>query len=803
MKITIFRDIWEIETPYYLDVFTCLDRIKNGNSKEIVEEIRSNKNNKNDLKKRLPSILFSGNFPHRKKDALPLEHSGLIVLDIDGLKKSDISSHKSDICGDKYTFACFTSPSGTGLKVLVKIPKDIKRHGSYFLALEKYYMQSLLIKIDASGKNIGRVCYESFDPAIYINSDSELFKEYLDEIPDSKEKTASSSPFVVKSSNEIIARVVKWWEKNYNFMDGRNQAIYQLAAALNRYGISESECSAYCSKYTDNSKDGDPFDIKEIEGIVKKVYAALPHMHNTEFFEDSVRVRSIQDEIMGKDIENAVSSVQHFDEFADMTPIEVEEAVETIRSDQKKKASAKGRVFWSYDDGKIKINIQDLFEFINDNGFYIYYPNDVPDNYKFIKIENNILRVVDTREIKKVVLKFVRSKNQNAIYDLLNERTKYWSEKFLNVLPRIKPHILRDTKTTAYIPTPSGVYKITKAHIQKIDYVDLREGYVWNSQITKKDFNFIGQKEAFEGDFYKFIKNVAGTDTSQMFSIIGYLLHTYKDPANSKAVFFYDNNISQVEGEPEGGTGKSLIIEGVKKIREVACMPGDRIDFSRTFVFQEINESTQIAWVEELDPGADMKKFFSRITGGIPVEKKRKDVIFIENDESPKFVFTTNFKPRGISGSHRRRKIEFAVTDHYNADFTPLHEFKKPFFNEWNNDEWNLFFSFYLECLRLYLENGIIEQKNTESLYLTCVVEFGKEFTDFWTSRISDQIKRGFFMGRGEYDALIFGTDTDPSDFSIKKFYGYMKKILILHNISFTIDGQRENLRYNLIKKEK
>ena len=52
MRITIFRDIWELETPYYLNVSECLDRIKNGNSKAVVNEIRSNKDKKNEIKKK-------------------------------------------------------------------------------------------------------------------------------------------------------------------------------------------------------------------------------------------------------------------------------------------------------------------------------------------------------------------------------------------------------------------------------------------------------------------------------------------------------------------------------------------------------------------------------------------------------------------------------------------------------------------------------------------------------------------------------------------------------------------------------
>ena len=40
---------------------------------------------------------------------------------------------------DKYTFCVFISPSGNGLKVLVKIPNDAENHIKYFQSLENYY----------------------------------------------------------------------------------------------------------------------------------------------------------------------------------------------------------------------------------------------------------------------------------------------------------------------------------------------------------------------------------------------------------------------------------------------------------------------------------------------------------------------------------------------------------------------------------------------------------------------------------------------------------------------------------------
>jgi hypothetical protein len=60
--VTIFKDINEIETPFYRDIESVLHRIRIGKSRDIVDRIRKefDKDERNLIKKTLPSICFSG-----------------------------------------------------------------------------------------------------------------------------------------------------------------------------------------------------------------------------------------------------------------------------------------------------------------------------------------------------------------------------------------------------------------------------------------------------------------------------------------------------------------------------------------------------------------------------------------------------------------------------------------------------------------------------------------------------------------------------------------------------------------------
>ena len=173
-KVTIFRNIKDTSTPFFRDLNSILERIKEGKSKELIKQIRSEKNKevRQELKKNLPAICFSGTFNKRNDDSL-IEHSGFICLDFDGYKtKKDMMSEKERISKDRYTYAVFVSPSGNGLKVLVKIPKEPENHKNYFLSLDKHFNSEYF---DKTSKNLSRVCYESYDPLIHINTNAHLW----------------------------------------------------------------------------------------------------------------------------------------------------------------------------------------------------------------------------------------------------------------------------------------------------------------------------------------------------------------------------------------------------------------------------------------------------------------------------------------------------------------------------------------------------------------------------------------------------------------------------------------------------
>lgn len=227
--ITIFKNIFSKE-PNYISIDDALTRIQKGKSKKAVEEIRAtiDKEKSQKLKANLPSVCFSGEFKKDRQDIDLILHSGFIVLDFDDVE--NIRDKQTDIISKDYVYACWVSPSGKGLKALIRIA-DGTKHKLHFQSLQEEFSE-----IDRSGINVSRVCYESYDPDIYIYPDSKVYTK-TKQVERVLERVIEN-----KNDDEIFKKLLVWLSnKNEAFVTGeRNIFIFKLASACCRFGISET-----------------------------------------------------------------------------------------------------------------------------------------------------------------------------------------------------------------------------------------------------------------------------------------------------------------------------------------------------------------------------------------------------------------------------------------------------------------------------------------------------------------------------------------------------------------------------------
>jgi hypothetical protein len=287
--VTIFKNFNEVVE--HKTISTILEEIKTGKYRPGIIYLRKSlAENKteayNKAKKSLPAFTPSGKFVGGRKLEFLANYSNCIILDIDKLSAADLQNAKHLANQSEFTFASFISPSGNGLKILVKINSDKANHKEAFLLVQAHYEAILKLEIDKSGKDLTRLCFYSYDENLYYNENAKIFSATEQE----KEPKANierefkrTEPTIVINSDAIYNHCVNFTEKKVQFVNGsRNVFVHQLACNLNRKGVALQEALGYI--LTDFG-----YDEKEVTQAVNSAYGNSHEFGKNEKFEQPIK----------------------------------------------------------------------------------------------------------------------------------------------------------------------------------------------------------------------------------------------------------------------------------------------------------------------------------------------------------------------------------------------------------------------------------------------------------------------------------------------------------------------------------
>lgn len=183
-------------------------------------------------KKSLPGFTPSAWFRISRRIEDLLGHSGIVHADFDKLGKEKLEEAVRKLIADSYTYACFKSPSGNGLKVFTKVPPATDRHELNYRAVQQHYENLLGFPADSKCKDVTRLCFMSHDPDAYLNKDSKIYRV---------EETSS------QAWRDLLMDVQRFTEQRENFIPGnRNNFIYLFGCNANRKGIPSDRTISYC-----------------------------------------------------------------------------------------------------------------------------------------------------------------------------------------------------------------------------------------------------------------------------------------------------------------------------------------------------------------------------------------------------------------------------------------------------------------------------------------------------------------------------------------------------------------------------
>ena len=129
--------------------------------------------------KELPAPTFSGIFPKKKRQGKSIsKHSGLVVIDVDGLTAEQIAELLAGLAENPYVVLAFISPSGNGIKVIFRvdpIPADFREHKGAYTEAKAFLdgeAEQLGFEVDTSGSDCNRLCYLAYDPQAIYNPEA-------------------------------------------------------------------------------------------------------------------------------------------------------------------------------------------------------------------------------------------------------------------------------------------------------------------------------------------------------------------------------------------------------------------------------------------------------------------------------------------------------------------------------------------------------------------------------------------------------------------------------------------------------
>ena len=197
------------------------------------------------------------------------------------------------------------------------------------------------------------------------------------------------------------------------------------------------------------------------------------------------------------------------------------------------------------------------------------------------------------------------------------------------------------------------------------------------------------------------------------------MLRKYKSRGLPKAVYCMETSVmEEEEGSHKGGTGKSLYLSSLDLMRNVVFLNGQSMKNNKwDFIFQRIGFDTDIVRIDDLSSAIDMNLFLPDITGDLQVNPKNRDEFVIPFDHSPKFGFTSNHAIKRFDGSLKRRIQFVSFSDYYHSENqeenlkerSPRTEFGRDLLKDYTAADMNLFYNFMLQCVRTYMQIGLIE----------------------------------------------------------------------------------------------
>lgn len=393
------------------------------------------------------------------------------------------------------------------------------------------------------------------------------------------------------------------------------------------------------------------------------------------------------------------------------------------------------------------------FTFLQNRGFYRMMNID-KKTYQFIHVNHPTVRTVEPFEIRDFVTEFTKvAANENILEMLYKGGVQYLGPDKLSNLIFAQPVFEEPSREYQRLYFKNNCWEINKNDIKEFDYSSVNYN-IWVDQkhefpakltskglisVTKDEndkFSYSLTPDGKRCQFLQFLINTSNytwrkekaiasgekditLDAEEQYENIlhlvsklaafGYLTLSAKDRNVSRAVVAMDGKQSEV-GQSNGRSGKSIVGEALKQVQPTLYIDGKKKEIeSDPFIWDGMTEKTKSVFLDDVRTNFSLEFLFANITGDWNVNCKGGRRFTIPFNQSPKLYITTNHALNGRGSSFMDRQYLIAFSDWYNDEHKPQHDFGGLFFDDWDFDQWNLFWNLISNCLQIYLKFGAVQ----------------------------------------------------------------------------------------------
>ncbi len=384
----------------------------------------------------------------------------------------------------------------------------------------------------------------------------------------------------------------------------------------------------------------------------------------------------------------------------------------------------------------IIISKSEFIKFLENRNYRKYVESK---NFQLVKIvRNSIVIPVMEHQIREEVKNHLIELQEQEVWEEFL-KSDYLSKKYTESIESIEIDFDYGSEDTAVFFYKNGVLTVTKDRMFMTEYED-HHGYVWQDQILKRDFV---EADYTDADFWQFCWNIAGQKEDRMLpleTVMGYCLHSYKDPALTKAVILIDEHMDVENETSEGGTGKSLIATAISKLTPTLKKNGKLLKGNDKFFFADVEPHHKVIVFDDVRIDFSFEILYSMITGDMPIEKKYKNPTVVDFKDVPKVIITSNYVVTGTGGSsEQRRKVTYEVSAYY-KETPPMEEFGHRLFDDWEIKEWQKFDNYMMSCVQLFLTHGLVEAVPINIEINRLIQDTSKAFVEFMDDALKNPL---------------------------------------------------------------